>query len=163
MDKQKQKKLKHKLNAPTKEDLVVKFNNCSRFGYLIIYLITKLNENTFSFISGLIANIPISILLSLTTIKIENSCYGIGFTISLIVSVVFAVILLIASCKFALRHIEINKIADREQNEEIYNNKLFELCFKNLTYLKKQIIIGIVFLILLLGSLISMITFFNLK
>lgn len=156
-------KLKNKLDGPTREDLVTQFNSCSRFGYFIIYLVTRLNENTFSFISGLIANIPISILLSLTTIKFETSCYGIGFAISLVVSVIFAVILLIASFKFALKHIEINKIADREQNKEIYNNKLYELCFEKLNYLKIQLILGIIFSVLLLGSLASMIIFFNLK
>ena len=163
MGKQKQKKIKNKLNEPTKEELVIKFNNCSCFSYLIIYLIEKVNENTFSFISGIIANIPISILLSLTAIKFENSYYGIGYIISLAISIVFSIILLIASCKFAIRHIEINKIADRGLNEEIYNNLLCELCFKNLNYLKRQLRICIVFFILLLCSLALTITFFNLK
>lgn len=156
-------KFKNKLDFPTKKELVDQFNNCSRFECLIIYLVTKLNENMFSFISGLIANIPVSILLSLTTIKIETSCYGISFAISLVMSFIFAIILLIASFKFTLKHIEINKAADREQNKEIYNNKLYELCFETLNYLKTQLVICLIFTILLLCSLISTITFFNLK
>jgi len=148
----KKMKINEKLEKPQKPELLCKFENCSSFELTIMYMIAKINSNLFSFISGIIASIPASLLIGLITFKVERTASGKIYFFVYLLSFVFSVIVCIISFLFAILHIEINKKANSETEKVLYLNKVVELCLENMLSLKRKIIVFIVFCFLTISS-----------
>lgn len=145
-------KVKEKLEKPQKPELLCKFENCSSFELLIMYMITKINSNLFSFISGVIASIPASLLIGLITFKVQRSTSGKIYFLVYLLSFIFSTSLCIILFLFAVKHIEINDKAKIETVKVIYINKTVELCLENMISLKRKIVSFIIFCFLTISS-----------
>ncbi len=149
-------KLIDKIN-PTLNELKNSLANFSVFDLKLLYSFLFIDSNLFSFICGIIVNLPISILFFIVELKLCFTLTGYFYLISFIVAFVCSIIMSIFIIKFTLIHIEINKQFDMSNNE-IRTNKLIEYCIKQKTITKVKFIIVkfIVFSILLACALIAL-------
>lgn len=147
-------KIKEKLEKPQKPELLCKFENCSSFELLIMYMIININSNLLSFISGVIASIPASLLIGLITFEVERSIAGEVYFLVYLLSFIFSTALCIISFLFAVKHIEISDKAKVETVKVIYINKTVELCLENMGSLKGKIISFIIFCFLTISSFV---------
>ena len=120
---------------PTREDLAERVNSVPHSKIRIINSITSVNNNLFSFLCGIITNIPISVLFNILTIKLSFSWIGF-IVLSLYVLFLFASSMLaVCAIKFTVKHIEINYFCNRISNKEIYINCLIEKILDNMAEL----------------------------
>lgn len=133
------------IKRPTKKNLLEKVNSFSKKEIIIYYLISEVNESWFSFICGIVANIPITIFFNLVDFVIEDSyLYFFLYVTSFIVSTVMTCALI----SFTIQNITINQKVRTETNLEIYDNKMAEEIINSLSTLKRSYDIFIIFSIL---------------
>lgn len=124
---------------PTRDDLVEKIKSFSKLKISIINSITSINNNLFSFLCGIITNIPISVLFSILTMKVSFAGLEIVKFIVYVLFLVSSSMLAVYSIKFTVKHIEINSDCDRISNKEIYRNCLIEKVILNMSDLLSNI------------------------
>lgn len=154
---------KDKLPKPTKSELREKLDKCKPFECFVIYLIVVTNENTFSFISGLIANIPLSFLFFLISFKIKKTFWDILYLMLIFFASFISVVFTIITFQFSLKHIHIKNIALSESNREIRTNKEIEQCLHDLKYLTKRVRWFIVLGLVLCVIFVALCIIYNVK
>ncbi|MBD5585397.1 MAG: hypothetical protein HDQ88_09965 [Clostridia bacterium] len=107
------------------------------------------NENIFSFLCGIVANLPISAVFNLLAMKVDWAC-GKEITIFCLnlAFVVLSLILTYFLIKFTVVFISIIKVADREDNNISRKNVRAEEIYAKIGKLKSFIIFSIVFAVL---------------
>ncbi len=153
-------KLKKKIINPTDPTLIQTISsNFNKLDYLLLYCVQFINQNLFSFISGIIANIPISLLLNLLSVEISCTTYGILYLIFYIISVIVSILLCIEIFSFTLKHIDINERARSESDKIIMNNLLVENYINNSKKMKRNFSLTILSGVITIGCLITAIIF----
>ncbi len=155
-------KLINKIN-PTIDNFREGLNSFSCFEIGIVYALIQIDSNLFSFISGIVVNLPISLLFSVVALKIVYTTAGIAQLILYIISLISAIIMSVLIIQLTLKHIEINKIFDTV-NSEIKTNKCVEFCVNEkeiIVKIKNKIKLFIFASILLVCSLIALFIILN--
>ena len=124
---------------PTRDDLVEKIKSFSKIKIRIINSITSVNNNLFSFLCGIITNIPISVLFSILTMKVSFVGLEIIKFVLFVAFLVSSSMLALYAIRFTVKHIEINSDCDRISNKEIYRNCLIEKVILNMPELVSYI------------------------
>lgn len=147
---------------PTRIELLEKVNLYTNFEKTIINLIITSNENLFSFICGIITNIPLTVLFNLITFKVDLTRIGISIFLTYIAFLIISSLLTFYMIKFTVKHIEIKQETDRITNKEIYVNKLFENVISMMKKLKKYLLFIIIFATLSISMMIMLFILNNL-
>ena len=121
------KKLKECLisenEQPTMEDLIDRLNNCQLCELISYYLVTNVNETLFSFLCGITACFPVTVLLNLIDLKVRDSFFNlVSFSIYVLLAF-FGAMINIKLIKFTLLHIKIYNQVASEPNKEGFKNK----------------------------------------
>ena len=111
---------------PTRDELIEKATELSRFEKKIVNMVATTNENLFSFLCGIITNIPISVLFSILSISIDGSLKGWLILCLYVTLLGFSTLLSVCSIKFTVRYIEMRNRVDQVKNREAYNNIFME-------------------------------------
>lgn len=126
--------------VPTDDELLLDYRKLSPF-YLAIYKIVSGNSNFCSFIAGMIAGIPATLLLNLVVTSISDisnkKLYLLLYLFTFVMSVVFCW----SSLKFAVIHIEISEACQRHNESdtvEEHINWLFKSFYERLGAIKKS-------------------------
>ena len=133
----KERNLYKKIDVPTTNELKEIYYDIQRKYDFSLYLLYFGNSNMMSFLSGIIATIPISLLIGLVTVKITTTTTGTMFAIIMFVQLIITSFLTSLSLSLTLSIIEIgekcNNFNDKDiQWKESRINKKFELCYEKL-------------------------------
>ena len=126
------RKLLRNIDEPTIQELKVKYNSLHRKYDFSLYLLYFGNCNMLSFLSGTIANIPVSILVGLATFTVKRTSLGIAFVAIMFSLLVITFLLAILAIKLTLSVIEIRDKSNNIVYKEGRNNKKLEMCFDKL-------------------------------
>ncbi len=156
MANQRKSKLIDKIN-PTIDELKNSLTEFPVFDLKLLYSLLLVDSNLFSFICGIIVNLPISLLFFIVELTLCFSLAGYFYLISFIIAFVCAILMSIYIIKFTLIHIEINKQFNIDNNE-IRTNKIIEHCIeqKTIKKLKSVIIKFIIFAIIFAVALVAL-------
>ena len=134
-------------------------------------MIEDFDENWFSFFSGILSNIPISLLLGLQ--PIGESILDYWFFILLWVAFAFSVVVVFCAISFTIKKIDITKKAHKEYSQWVASNNtqsitkeeecLHNEFLKNRAVVRTIVAIFIIFFLLTLGTLGSMWVLFSIK
>ena len=154
------KNIKDKINKPTNPTIMERITlQFSKLDYLLLYCVQFINPNLFSFISGIIANIPISLLLNLISLDIECNTNGIVYLIFYILSVITSIFLCIEAFAFTLKHIDLNERARDESDKIIMNNQLVLNYINASKKMKKDFVLALLSGIMVIACLILLVIF----
>ncbi len=157
------KSLKEKIINPTDPNLMQKISsNFNKLDYILLYCVQFINQNLFSFISGIIANIPISLILNLLSVNIICNTYGILYLVFYVISIIVSISLCIEAFAFTLKHIDINERARSESDKIIMNNYLVEHYINISKRMKKNFFLTILCGVMTITSLVMAIVFHTL-
>ena len=131
---------------------------------LLQKMIEDINENWFSFFSGILANIPISLLLTFQRIgetAVEQWLYTLQW-----IAFAFSVVTVICAFSFTIKKVEINKNAQKKYEQWVASNNTQSLAMEerllhdeflhNVKGLRRIVFAFIVFTLLTVGTLIAM-------
>lgn len=125
------------LSPPTTYDLKQKLQQSSHLELRIAFLISQVNQNLYSFICGIVTNLPISVLFNLISIDINENPYKWLYFAIYILLLIDTVAMTVAIIKFTLLHIKITEKAHRENVSEARNNSMYHLIFESMKALRK--------------------------
>lgn len=114
------------------------------------------NDNVFSFLCGIIANLPISAVFNLLAMKIDWGCrkeitiFGLNLAF-----VVLSSLLTFFLIKFTVHFISIIKVSDREDNNISRKNVRAEEIYVKIGKLKTVIVLSIIFAVLCIADFVG--------
>ena len=148
---------------PTNKELDSVFKKYGFFELLLYYMITEINDNLFSFLSGIISSFPVTILFFVIEMKIEMDICNFSKFMLYVIMFIFSILTSIEIIKYTLIHIHINNSVENETNKEIYVNKKANLFNKYICSLKRSFFRAIVYSIILLIVMLSIFVVNNLS
>ena len=93
---------------PTNKELDSVFKKYGFFELLLYYMITEINDNLFSFLSGIISSFPVTILFFVIEMKIEMDICNFSKFMLYVIMFIFSILTSIEIIKYTLIHIHIN-------------------------------------------------------
>lgn len=127
----------YNLPYPTIPELKNKLQQSDSLGLRIIFLIFQVDQNLYSFICGIVTNLPISVLFNLLDMNINEMPYKWLYFTLYILLLIDTVVMTVAIIKFTLLHIKINEKARRETVSEAYTNLMYRQIFESMRILRK--------------------------
>ena len=155
------KSLELKSILPTNLDLLEKVNAFGSLDRGLYWCVFRINENFFSFLCGIVANLPLSALFALLSVGFGTTVYEIAVYVMYVALVVCSALATYSSIKFTVRHIEIQQTVGKIENKEIYNNKTAEITLEKLPQLRKFAVMFTVTMLLSVALIIAMIVVYN--
>lgn len=125
------------LTPPTKQDLKNKFEQTNRIGLRIIFLVSHVDQNLYSFICGIVTGIPISVLFDLLDMNVSDMPYTWGYFALYFLLLFDTVGMTVAAIKFTMLHIRIHEKASCESVKEASRNSLYQQIFDSMPVLLK--------------------------
>jgi len=126
------RKLLENIDEPTTEELKLKYNNLNRKYDFCLYFM-YLGDNMLSFLSGTIANIPISLLMGLITFTVTQTQIGIILVVIMISLLLITSFLTMFAIKLTLFVIEIRDKSNCVEYKEERSNKKLVMCFEKIS------------------------------
>jgi len=151
------RRLLKNIEEPTTEELKLKYNNLSRKYDFSLYLLYFGDNNMLSFLSGIIANIPISLLIGLINFTVTQTQIGIILVVIMFSLLIVTSFLTIFAIKLTLFVIEIRDKCNNIEYKEERSNKKLLMCFERLSITHRIIM---KFFILSIISIIGFISIF---
>ncbi len=125
------------LSLPTIPELKHKLQHSRLLELRIAFLISQVDQNLYSFICGIVTNLPISVLFNFLDMNINEMPYKwLCFTLYILL-LIDSVIMTVAIIKFTLLHIKINERAQREKITEACTNLIYQQIFESMRTLRK--------------------------
>ena len=135
----KAEKIKGLLVKPTQKHLAFTFDNMSFLDSTAYYMISCVDENFFSFLSGIVVSFPVTILFNMTSYKIESSGDWWVFALNILL-LINTCLLSYHSIAFTMAHIFINKLTSSIDNIEISTNIMAEAIFAKIKTMSSHIV-----------------------
>lgn len=146
---------------PSIPSLADGIENCGLFELISYYCILKINYNLFSFLSGIVATFPVTVLFVVLELKIDESIQSVCRFFVYCLILLFSVLMSIKITLFTLTHIDIIQYASNEQNREVYVNKIAEAFLNNSSKLSNNLVDFIVCSAICLSLMIMQIVVTN--
>lgn len=127
----------YNLTPPTSPELRKRFDQCSRLEFRISFLISQVDQNLYSFICGIVAGLPISVLFNCLDMEVDALPYKWLYFSLYILLLLDTVVMTVAIFKFTLLHIKINEKPNREKVIEKSNIMLYQQIFDSMNTLRK--------------------------
>lgn len=140
---------------PTKPELESQIKNFNSMERFIYYMVTKIDGNLFSFLSGAVATIPITAIFNIVTIEINKTVSCIAIIIIYFLAFFISCAMSVEVFKFTIKHMEINNYAKNENNIEIYINKLVAKTIENKKELFRSFVLFCIFTFIFVVLIIS--------
>lgn len=146
------------LTLPTAPDLKKQLSQCHRLDFRIMFLISQVDQNLYSFICGIVASLPISVLFNFLDMEISAMPYKWFYFSLYILLLLDTVIMTVAAFKFTLLHIKISEKPSREKVIEKSTIMLYQLILDHIKPLRRSywwFILSLVLFALLVIALFS--------
>ena len=155
------RKLLSKIAVPTTEILKDEFGKLPKKYDLPLYLLFFGDSNMMSFMSGVIANIPVNILIGLLTFTVDRTPVGISVVILMLFLLVMASGVTAQAIALTLTVIEIKDKSSYGEYKESRNNKKMELCFEKISKTYRRLVLLIVLSCISIFGFIAMFVLSN--
>lgn len=127
----------YNLSHPTIPEMEKKLQQSDSLDLRIIFLISQVDQNLYSFICGIVTNLPISALFNFLDMNINEKPYKWLYFALYIFLLIDIVVMTVDVFKFTLLHIKINEKARREKVSEAYTNLMYRQIFESMRTLRK--------------------------
>lgn len=127
----------YNLTYPTIPELKNQLQQSDSLGLRIIFLISQVDQNLYSFICGIVTNLPISALFNFLDMNINEMPYKWLYFTLYILLLIDIVVMTVDIFKFTLLHIKINEKARHEKVSEACTNLMYQQIFESMRTLRK--------------------------
>lgn len=127
----------YNLSHPTIPEMEKKLQQSDSLELRIIFLISQVDQNLYSFICGIVTNLPISALFNFLNMNINEMPYKWFYFTLYMLLLIDIVVMTVAIFKFTLLHIKINEKARREKVSEACTNLMYRQIFESMRTLRK--------------------------
>lgn len=127
----------YNLSHPTISEMEEKLKQSDSLDLRIIFLISQVDQNLYSFICGIVTNLPISALFNFLNMNINDMPYKWLYFTLYILLLIDIVVMTVAIFKFTLLQIKINEKARREKISEAFTNSMYSQIFESMRTLRK--------------------------
>ena len=127
----------YNLTYPTIPELKNQLQQSDSLGLRIIFLISQVDQNLYSFICGIVTNLPISALFNFLDMNINEMPYKWLYFTRYRLLLIEIVVMTVDIFKFTLLHIKINEKARHEKVSEACTNLMYQQIFESMRTLRK--------------------------
>lgn len=141
--------------SPTRLKLKNQINQFNNLEKIIYYIVTQVDGSLFSFLSGAVATVPITAAFNIVTVENNKTSSYLIMIIIYFAAFLVSCAMCVEVFKFTVKHMEINNYAEKENNREVYANRLAEKTIENRKNLCKSFVLFVLFTFILIALLIS--------
>lgn len=141
---------------PTAPEMINRLNSSTLLERRIVFLIYQVDTNLYSFICGIVTNLPISVLFEFLNMDVKEVSNKWLLLILYTLLLIDTVVMTVAAFRFTLFQIAIKEKARREQFTEAYTNTMYNQIFdsmRNLRLSYKAFIISVCLFVLFVTAL----------